>query len=232
MSTNTNTASGSGNATASGSGSNTAGTNATENAPNVSNLVATFNAKAYQKFELPYFHSSNNSSDFAHWKHRVKHVLLINDLFCMVDGSTPRPINGSPDLPNWLKMNELAKGQMDMFLKDNALEAVWHADDASTIWNILNNSYEGKGRQRIVSILNDIFHTVFSDTEPLEPQLNKFISQIYLINKLSSTVFDNEIITVAIINTLPDSLETLKTILANNTVLSTQDVKLRIINNE
>ncbi|HEX4706357.1 MAG TPA: reverse transcriptase domain-containing protein, partial [Candidatus Udaeobacter sp.] len=198
----------------------------------VSNPVATFNAKAYQKFELPYFHGGNDTSDFAHWKHRVKRALLINDLFCMVDGSIPRPLNGSPDLLNWLKMNELAKGQMDMFLKDDALEAVRHADDASTIWNILNDSYEGKGRQRIVGILNDIFHTVFSDTEPLEPQLNKFISQIYLINKLSSTVFDDEIIAVAIINALPDSLETLKTILANNTVLSTQDVKLRIINDE
>ncbi|HEX4706356.1 MAG TPA: hypothetical protein VH229_01360, partial [Candidatus Udaeobacter sp.] len=81
MSTNATTASGSGNATASGSGSNTAGTNATGNAPNVSNPVATFNAKAYQKFELPYFHGGNDTSDFAHWKHRVKRALLINDLF-------------------------------------------------------------------------------------------------------------------------------------------------------
>jgi hypothetical protein len=133
-------------------------------------------------------------------------------------------------------MDEEAQGQMEFYLRGEPPDSILESETAKESWDLLCERYhegQGRGKQRIIEIVNEVFHTEFTDTEPLESQLNRFTSQISLINRLKGQkAFDDEFTAMAIINALPESLESLKTVLANNPVLTTRDVKLRIINDE
>ena len=72
---------------------------------------------------------------------------------------------------------------------------------------------------------------MFTDTEPLEGQINDLLADIRNINKLKKT-FDDEITAIALINALPNSLDTLQTILGNTDTITSVNVKAQIIEDE
>ena len=84
----------------------------------------------------------------------------------------------------------------------------------------------------MVRLIDKVFHTAFSDSEPLESQINDLLANIWKINELKANTFDDEIMAIAIINALPASLDTLQTILGNATALVSADVKSQIIEDE
>ena len=62
-------------------------------------------------------------------------------------------------------------------------------------------------------------------------QINNLLADIQNINELKKT-FDDEITTIALINALPDSLDTLQTILGNANTITSVNVKAQIIEDE
>jgi hypothetical protein len=62
--------------------------------------------------------------------------------------------------------------------------------------------------------MTQVYNIKFTDTEPLETQINTLLGCIHNINTLGHT-FDNHLAAVSLINALPPSLSTLKTLLTN-----------------
>ena len=101
-------------------------------------------------------------------------------------------------------MDHLAKGQMTSYLKDKSYDAVIHSHSTKQTCDLLCKHYKGKGKHQIIGVIKGIFYTKLSDLEPLKPQLNKFVSQMLLVNQFKNqVVFDNEFITIAILNSMP-----------------------------
>ena len=184
-----------------------------------------------KKYDLPLL--EQDGSNFASWKHLTQRALRLRKLWTVVDGSLPRPANGSATLDDWLEKDEEALGQIEFTLKPGPLNTISRTKTAKDAWDKLCDRFEGKGKARVAHLLGDVFKTEFVDSEPLEDQLNAFLNNISLINQIKGLdVFDNELRAIAIINALPDSLETLRTVLSGSSTITTDDVTNRILSDE
>lgn len=58
-------------------------------------------------------------------------------------------------------------------IKDDPLQTVMDATCAKDAWDQLCNCYEGKGKKCLVHLIDKVFHTKFTDIDPLEGQANQ-----------------------------------------------------------
>jgi Pol polyprotein/LTR polyprotein gag-polypeptide-like protein len=100
-------------------------------------------------------------------------------------------------------------------LKDELLNSVLDATTAKDCWDRLASCYEGKGEQRIVHLIGEVFCKTLFNSEALEPQINALIRVAHTISNLGLKLND-KLVTWAIISSLPSSLSTLKTILSTS----------------
>jgi len=82
-------------------------------------------------------------------------------------------------------------------------------------------------------LIDEVFRTTISDSEPLEPQINALIRAASTIANLGLTLED-KLLAFAIISSLPASFSTLKTILSTTkpSDLSSEYVKAQVILDE
>jgi hypothetical protein len=60
-----------------------------------------------------------------------------------------------------------------------SLQNVNDATSAQAAWDALAERYEGKGKQRGVHLITEVFRTAFTDSEPLGNQINRFLYSVY-----------------------------------------------------
>jgi gag-polypeptide of LTR copia-type len=168
------------------------------------------------------------------WKFCIETTLDLHEIWSMVDStfSKPDPAVDPDSTEDWRWKNKEAFVQITMMLKDEPLNSVIGSKSAKEAWDKLCIWYEGSGKQCIIHLLNDIFHTVFNESEPMEPQINAICQAVHTITNLGLSL-DEELVTFAIITALPPSLATLKTILSNSTLELTPDyIKSQIVHDE
>jgi hypothetical protein len=184
-----------------------------------------------KRYEIPFL--EQDGSNFASWKRLTRRALRLRKLWTVVDGSSPKPAAGSTTLDDWLDKDEEVLGQIEFTLKPGPLNTISRTTTAKDAWDKLCDRFEGKGKLRVVHLLNEVFHTAFTDSEPFEGQLNLFLNNISLINQIKGQdVFDDELTAIAMINALPDSLETLRTVISSSPTITTDNVTNRILSDE
>jgi hypothetical protein len=221
--------SGNANAGASGSGANATNTGTATTTQSTNTTSTSRPRDRDRKYKITTLEA--DGSNWGAWKHRVTRALGINGLWKIVVGTDPRPADGDPALDDWKLRDEEATAQIEFTIKDDPLQTVMDATSAKDAWDRLCDRYEGKGKKRLVRLIDKVFHTTFTDTEPLEAQINDLLADIRNINELKKT-FDDEITAIALINALPDSLDTLQTILGNADTITSVNVKAQIIEDE
>ncbi len=102
-------------------------------------------------------------------------------------------------------------------MKDEPLDTIIDAETAAECWERLLERYEGRGIQRKMQYLDDIFNNTFTDSDPLEPQINSLLKLVRVVRNLGSKLRD-DIVAAVIISALPNSLSALKTVLANSII--------------
>ena len=212
----------SGNATTSGTGNaTTTGTTTT--------TTSKARDRDSRKYKIPTLDA--DGSDFGSWKHRVRRALRVQNLWDIVNGKETRPAAGDPLLDDWIVRDEEATAQIEFTIANAPLQTILDATSSKEAWDRLCERYEGKGKKCLVRPIDKVFHTAFTDTEPLEAQINDLLTNIRQINELKQT-FDDEITAIAVINALPASLDTLQTILSNLTSFVPRDIKTQIVEDE
>jgi hypothetical protein len=162
-------------------------------------------------------------------------VLELRELWGLVDGTVAKPAATATaaDIADWSSKDREARAQITLTLKDEPLNSVLFATTAKECWDRLLARYEGKGEQKIVYLIDEVFRTTISDSEPLEPQINALIRAASTIANLGLTLED-KLLAFAIISSLPASFSTLKTILSTTkpSDLSSEYVKAQVILDE
>jgi hypothetical protein len=106
------------------------------------------------------------------------------------------------------------------------------AKDAKETWDRILWRLQGKGKHSIALLIRELFHSILSDENPLETQLNAMLQIGYNLHSLGQQL-DNSLIAIAMIISLPDSYSTLCSILmATDLKLTTQSIKSSIIQEE
>jgi len=78
----------------------------------------------------------------------------------------------------WSSKNREAQTLIILALKDEPLDTIVDAETAAECWEKLLQRYEGKGVQRKMQHLDEIFKTTFIDSDPLEPQINSLLRSV------------------------------------------------------
>ena len=91
-------------------------------------------------------------------------------------------------------------------------------------WRKLSEHYKGKGKQSIAYLISELFHSMLSDDESMETQLNSMRQKANVLKTLGQLLEDS-LITIAMVISLPPTYSTLWTILmAANDKLMTDAV--------
>jgi hypothetical protein len=166
----------------------------------------------------------DNGSNFAFWRFRTHMVLELCDLWSFVDGSKTKPTTTTdPDYEDWISKDREARAQITLTLKDKPLNSVLFATNTKDCWDKLSECYKGKGEQKIVYLIDEVFWSTLSESDPLEPQINALIHAANAISNLG--------LMFALISSLPSSFSTLKTILSTTKPadLTVEYVKSQVI---
>ncbi len=141
----------------------------------------TTNARGHACYEIPLL--ENDGSNFGSWKIRAEVVLNIHDLWPVIDGTLPRPNCMAPlvDHTEWASKNREARTLIILALKDKPLDTIVDAETTTECWERLLEHYKGRGIQRKMQHLDEIFKTTFTDSDPLEPQINSLLWSVRVV---------------------------------------------------
>ena len=183
-------------------------------------------------YDIP--HLENDGSNYAYWKIQLQAILEMQDLWEIVDGSKPQPAATDSDRADWDKQDRAARAQIVLTLKQEPLSVIAHTSTtAKTHWEKLSVRYEGKGEQRMLHLIDNIFRSTLSESEPLQPQINTILLAASKVTTLSLPLND-KLVAFAIISSLPSSMSTLKKILSNTkpSDMTTENIMSQIVLDE
>ena len=140
------------------------------------NTPSSINKGNTRLYDIP--HLENDGSNFVYWKIQLQAILEMQDLWEIVGGTDNQPeTNASASKRNeWAKQNHAAHAQIVLTLKQELLSVLAHTSTAAkSHWDKLSVRYEGKGEQRMLHLIDEIFWGTLSESEPLQPQINTII---------------------------------------------------------
>ena len=118
-----------------------------------------------------------DSDGYAHWQYCMTLVLEDSDLMGIIDGtlaklSTTLDPAGYAD---WVHRDRKARIQIATTLRKGPLNLILQIKTAKGCWDKLADQYQGKGGRRVAFLMQSFYRSPLTDTEPLEPQINKLI---------------------------------------------------------
>jgi gag-polypeptide of LTR copia-type len=155
---------------------------------------------------------TSDGRNFMLWKYCVREILEACNLLDYVTGNNYKmePGRDSEGHAAWITKNHEACQQITLTLEDELLMGVMHLTDAKAIWTALCTCYEGSGVQAISYLMGKIWWEQFNDSSNLETQINELWSNSLKLANLGFSLPDN-ILTIAILLSLPPSYSTLQT---------------------
>ena len=132
----------------------------------------------------------NDGGNFGSWKIRAEAVLDVRDLWLVVDGTFPRPNHTASHVEHveWSSKNQEARTLIILALKDEPLDTIVDAETAAECWEKLLQRYEGKGVQRKMQHLDEIFKMTFTDSDPLEPSVATTSLRVFEKNVIINSI--------------------------------------------
>ena len=177
----------------------------------------------------------DDGNNFTLWKFRVEMMLSLQNLWGIVDGTDEMPdaTTDTKGLAEWKSRDLKARAQITLALKDEPLKAVLDATTARECWKRVSDYCRRIARHRMVLLVQKLFQTTLSDSKQLEPQIQELLWAARMLSN-AGLGFQDNLIAMAIIMSLPPSLSTLKTILSHteDSKLSSQDVLSIVIVDE
>jgi hypothetical protein len=181
-------------------------------------------------------HLEDDGNNYVVWKHCIEAVLELGDLWGIVNGDVLMPDPTAP--PNernkWSYKNLEARAQITHTLDDVPLGCILGATTAKDCWDRLSDWHKRIWEPQLGSLVDKVFRSTFSDSEPLGPQMNAILWAANVIRSLGLTL-DDKLVANAIISSLPSSLSTLKTIMIHTikpSELSTAQVISQVTSDE
>jgi hypothetical protein len=165
----------------------------------------------------------------------MKMILEDSDLMAVADGSLARPSATADPTGHaeWISKDRKARIQIATTLRKGPLNLILEAKTAKECWDRIVARYQGRGGRRIAYLMESFFRVNLTDTEPLEPQLNRLVEAGRNLESINCGVNDKALAYI-IIMALPDTLSTLQTILFNKdeATITSEEVIAQILADE
>jgi hypothetical protein len=170
--------------------------------------------------------------NYHEWKRETKALLMLKGLWGSISGEDFQEILEDFPIPleipkkisrEFKKKCEQAYGLICHYLDQTRLDEVSHTELPDVAWKVLEEKYEKQEAYSKVRLINDLLLTKMSESDDLE----KYIHNKMTISKkleASGCPIASEMMTVLLVQGLPDSLSLLKEIIKYDKDLSLEKV--------
>ena len=174
---------------------------------------------------------SLNGMNYHKWKGKMKDLLFVKSLHLPVF-ATSKPDSKSDEV--WKFEHQQVCGFIRQWVDDNVLNLVANETDAKTLWDKLEKLYASKTGNNKLFLLKQLMQLRYKEDIPISDHVNEFQG---LLDQLSNVgvKFDDEILGLWLLNTLPDSWETFRVSHTNSApdgAMSLDYAKTGIMNEE
>lgn len=158
-----------------------------------------------------------NKSNYDTWKIQVRAILIKNDAWGYVSGANKRPeisvartdVKYASEIQAQQEWDEAdLKAQSDLILAISPSETkqIKTCTTSNAIWKKLQEIYQSTGPIRKSALLNEIMSMHMDDEGDVREHIENFFD---IIDKLSDmdTKMDNDVLSVMLLRSLPDSFE-------------------------
>jgi len=148
---------------------------------------------------------SDTGENYNNWSWTMKLVLSNHGFLSIVDSSTPVPdcTMDPVGYTEWLQKDQEALLQIVMALKTEGQNCINGVKSAKECWDQLADLYQGKGDQHIIFLMEKLFITPVTDTDPMQPQLSALTMTAQQLVSTGLPV-DDKLLTFLLILRLPD----------------------------
>ena len=136
-----------------------------------------------------------------------------------------RVVNGTETAPDetidpdahdeWYLKDQDAQLTIISALKNIGQQCIYPCQTAKESWDTLRARYSDGGNRRLASLLEQVLKATFTDSEPLQPQLDKVIFANHQL-EAANVIIPDIVIAHYIALHLPDSYSTLRTVLTSS----------------
>ena len=116
---------------------------------------------------------------------------------------------------NWFLKDQEPQLMLLKVLKEPGQKCIYRVQTSKESWDLLKARYSGSSDLRKASLLEKVFCTSLSNTEPLQPQVDAIIYAAHQLESIGETITDS-ILSYLLILHLPSSYSTLCTVLISS----------------
>jgi len=176
-----------------------------------------------------------NGINYHKWREKMKDLLLVKRLHLSMF-TTKKPENKSDE--DWAFEHEMVCGYIRQWVDDNVFNHIVNDTHAKTLWKTLwdklETLYASKSGNNKLFLLKQAMNLRYKEGTSISDHLSEFQG---CFDQLSSmgVKFEDEILGLWLLNTLPDSWENLHVTLTNSApsgVVTMNFVKIAILNEE
>ncbi|RDX93346.1 hypothetical protein CR513_24405, partial [Mucuna pruriens] len=174
---------------------------------------------------------SLNGTNYHLWKRKMKDLLFVKKMHLLVFAAQ-KPESMSNE--EWDFEHQQVCGFIRLFVDDNVYNHIASEIDAKTLWEKIESLYASKCGNNKLFLLNSIVSLKLKEGTSLSDHLNEFQGIIDQMSRMGIK-FEDEILRLLLLNSLPESWDTFKISITNsvpNGVVSLQMVKGSVLNEE
>nr|AAV88069.1 hypothetical retrotransposon [Ipomoea batatas] len=172
-----------------------------------------------------------NGRNYHIWKAKMKDLLFVKKLHLPVFASA-KPENMSDE--EWDFEHQQVCGYIRQWVEDNVLNHIINETHARSLWNKLETLYASKTGNNKLFLLKQMMNIRYREGTLINDHVNDFQGVLDQLSGMGIK-FEDEVLGLWLLNTLPDSWETFRVSLTNsapNGVVTMEYVKSGILNEE
>src|SRR5579871_6418566 len=149
-----------------------------------------------------------DGDNYHNWKLMIEMVLVYQDLWGVVDGSEPKPIQNQAGYVAWMKKASKARALIITSLQMSQVEHIRKLESPQEIWEKLKKVHEPQDRQHRLFLRRKFFTLKMQEGDSIQDHINKIKLYQDKLEAMGGNLQEEDVLAV-LLASLPESYETL-----------------------
>ncbi|KAM8718685.1 hypothetical protein ACLKA7_001404 [Drosophila subpalustris] len=149
-----------------------------------------------------------NAENYDTWKVKMRAVLVKNELWKFVNGTTAIP-DDEAERENWLLQDEKARADIVLSVCASELSLLDGCDTANACWRKLEEQFQSKGPVRKAGLLKKIALSRMNENSDIRQHIQDFFDAVNKLKEIGVPIGD-DLLAILLLYSLPESYETFR----------------------
>ncbi|KMQ86371.1 retrovirus-related pol polyprotein from transposon tnt 1-94, partial [Lasius niger] len=162
------------------------------------------------------------------WKIQVRALLIKNDGWGYVDGTTVKPATGADAIAAWISADSKAMSDLILLIAPEELKHIKSCTTSKEVWDKLKTTYESQGPARKAMLLKRLIQRKMKDGEDMRTHLAEFFDVVGKLEDMELNI-DKKLISI-LLYSIPDYYEPFRVAIeAKDKILELETLKVKMI---